>query len=125
MPEVPADLLKHRLIAFRDQQRRRLKGPDGDSFFDPRAALGRLVVDDGLTLKRATLTGAGISMNSLWSVHEEIKAGSLVRVLPDVQGAEATMLWLVYPKTNVLSPKVRAFMDFLIERFGRTPPWAF
>ena len=82
------------------------------------------MVDDGLTLKRATMTGAGISLNSLWSVHQEIEQGVLVHILPDLEGAEATMLWLVYPKANVLSPKVRVFMDFLLNRFGRNPPWA-
>ena len=32
-------------------------------------------------------------------------------------------LWLVYPKTNVLSAKVRVFMDFLLDRIGRAPAW--
>ena len=125
MPTTPDDLQHHRLIAFRNQQRRSLKASDGtSSFFDPQAANSRLMVDDGLTLKRATMTGAGISLNSLWSVHQEIEQGVLVHILPDLEGAEATMLWLVYPKANVLSPKVRVFMDFLLNRFGRNPPWA-
>lgn len=123
-PRTPEDLSRHRLIAFRDQRQRSLKGPDGGAgVFDPQAARSRLIVDDGLTLKRATLTGAGISLNSLWSVHSELASGDLVRILPGVQGADGHMLWLVYPKTNVLSPKVRVFMDFLIERLGRRPPW--
>ena len=123
-PQVPDDLSRHRLIAFRDLRRRPLKSVGGDAgAFDPHAVRSRLIVDDGLTLKRATLTGAGISLNSLWSVHEELKSGELVHVLPGIEGADDHKLWLVYPKTNVLSPKVRAFMDFLIERLGRRPPW--
>ncbi|MEM9139001.1 MAG: LysR substrate-binding domain-containing protein [Pseudomonadota bacterium] len=123
-PETPPDLNDHRLIAFRNQGQRPLAGPDGIAgSFSPHSARSGLIVDDGLTLKRATLTGAGISLNSLWSVHAELAAGELVRVLPDFEGAEDHMLWLVYPKTNVLSPKVRVLMDFLIERLGRHPPW--
>lgn len=125
VPQAPEDLSRHRLIAFRDQRQRLLKGAHGDAgVFDPLGAQSQLTVDDGLTLKRATLTGGGISLNSHWSVHSEIATGELVRVLSNVQGADDHMLWLVYPKTNVLSPKVRVFMDFLIERLGRRPPWS-
>lgn len=124
-PQSPDELSHHRLIAFRDQKQRSLKGPDGVAgVFSPLAAQSKLIVDDGLTLKRATLSGAGISLNSLWSIHSELEAGELVHVLPGVQGAEDYMLWLVFPKTNVLSPKVRVFMDFLIERLGRRQPWS-
>jgi hypothetical protein len=32
-------------------------------------------------------------------------------------------LWLVYPKSNVLTAKVRVFMDFLLEHVGQHPVW--
>jgi DNA-binding transcriptional LysR family regulator len=83
----------------------------------------RVVVDDGLSLKIATISGAGISMNSLWSAHREIAGGSLVRVLPDYQIDDQAALWLVYPKSNVLTAKVRVFIDFLLDRIGKSPPW--
>lgn len=123
-PETLSDLRKHKLIAFRDQKPRPLKNTGLEvGVFDPSAANTQLIVDDGLSQKCATLTGAGISLNSLWSVHAEISAGDLVHVLPEFDGADGNALWLIYPKTNVLSPKVRLFMDFLIENFGREPPW--
>ncbi len=31
-------------------------------------------------------------------------------------------LWLVYPKSNVLTAKVRVFIDFLVDRIGANPP---
>jgi DNA-binding transcriptional LysR family regulator len=83
----------------------------------------RVVVDDGLSLKIATISGAGISMNSLWSAHREIAGGSLVRVLPDYQIDDQAALWLVYPKSNVLTAKMRVFIDFLLDRIGKSPPW--
>ncbi|MEM0989145.1 MAG: LysR substrate-binding domain-containing protein [Pseudomonadota bacterium] len=122
VPQSPDDLSAHKLIAFRDGMRRPLRGPDGETgAFHPSGANTQLMVDDGLSLKLATMAGAGISLNSLWSVHAEIAVGSLVHVLPDYEGAESHVLWLVYPKTNVLSPKVRVFMDFLIERLRKLP----
>jgi DNA-binding transcriptional LysR family regulator len=32
-------------------------------------------------------------------------------------------LWLVYPKSNVLTAKVRVFMDFLLKHVGQHPVW--
>lgn len=124
VPLRPDDLGAHRLIAFGSPAPRRLVGADGRSAgFDPRQAGCRLVVDDGSSQKIATLAGAGISMNSLWSVHRELAEGTLVRVLPDYEIEDRTALWLVYPKSNVLTAKVRTFIDFLIERIGAAPAW--
>lgn len=123
-PAHPDDLTGHQLIAFKHQSARPLTGPDGAAGeFDPRRSRSRLILDDGLTQKLATVAGAGISINSLWSVHQDLQSGTLVQVLPGYEVADKSVLWLVYPKANVLSPKVRAFMDFLIERIGKAPAW--
>ena len=123
-PETPTDLVKHSLIAFRTREARPLKGPQGSSGrFEPTTAQNQLVMDDGQSQIRATLAGAGISLNALWSVHEELASGRLIRVLPGFEAAEDNVLWLIYPKSNVLSPKVRVFMDFLISKIGKSPPW--
>ncbi|MEM9148563.1 MAG: LysR family transcriptional regulator [Pseudomonadota bacterium] len=123
-PKHPDDLAEHRLVSFRDQTPRPLLGAEGQAgSFSPRLANSRLIVDDGLSQKQATLAGAGISLNSLWSVHGELREGLLVRVLPAYEIADRSVLWLVYPKANVLSAKVRVFMDFLLERIGKAQPW--
>lgn len=123
-PQRPGDLDHHHLVAFRDQAPIKLKHRDGRSDqFDPRDVSCRVVVDDGLSLKITTVAGAGISMNSLWSVHREIADGSLVRILPDYEIGDPVALWLVYPKSNVMTAKVRVFIDFLLEMIGKAPPW--
>lgn len=123
-PQHPDDLSAHQLIGFMGQAPRPLVGHGGEQArFDPRQAQCRLTVDDGNSQRVATVAGAGISANSLWSVHGALAEGSLVRVLPDYDVADQTVLWLVYPKSNVLTAKVRVFIDFLLERIGRAPPW--
>ncbi len=123
-PAHPRDLSTHQLIAFRHSSPRRLVGPGNtQGLFDPRQANCRVVVDDGASQKLATVAGAGISINSLWSVHREIAAGSLIRVLPDYEVEDQSALWLVYPKSNVLTAKVRTFIDFLLDRIGKSPVW--
>ncbi|NOD94487.1 LysR family transcriptional regulator [Ruegeria sp. HKCCD4884] len=123
-PKTPGDLTNHHLIAFQNRQPRPLTGLAGETaVFDPASAKGQLIIDDGQSQVRATLAGAGISLNALWSVHDHLKSGQLKRVLSDFEAAEANVLWLIYPKSNVLSPKVRVFMDFLITEVGARPPW--
>ena len=123
-PTDPADLAEHQLIAFRDQSAKRLVNDNGHfGQFDPRSANCRLLVDDGASLRIATVAGAGVSINALWSIHRELKTGSLVQVLPDYTVDEAAALWLVYPKANVITAKVRVFIDFLIDRIGKSPAW--
>jgi len=45
------------------------------------------------------------------------------RRLPDYTLDTHTVLWLVYPKSNVLTTKVRVFIDFLMEEIGNDPVW--
>ena len=96
VPESPADLENHNLIAFKDQIARDLVAANGErGQFNPSTASCRLTLDDGLSQKIATLSGAGGSMNSLWSVHSELRNGELIRVLPDFIVDDRSVLWLV------------------------------
>lgn len=122
MPDRPEDLAWHSLIAFGSHRDRMLVGADGTQAPFPQSQ-ARLIFDDGESHKRATIAGAGIAGNALWSVYRELQTGALIRVLPDYQLAEETALWLLYPQSNVLSAKVRVFMDFLLDKIGRAPPW--
>lgn len=81
-----------------------------------------LIIDDGETLKRATDAGAGIAINSLWSVRNELDPGHLIHVLPTWLSDERSVLWLVHPKSNILSANLRDPIAFLIERIDRSQP---
>ena len=96
-----------------------MRAGERSGHFNPRLAECRLMIDDGSSQKIATMAGAGISINSLWSVHQELTAGTLMRVLPDHVVDDHASLWLVYPKSNVLTAKVRIFIDYLIEKIGQ------
>lgn len=124
-PESIEDLLNHQVILFMDGGAINLKSSSNSSagIFPPSHCLKRVICDDGLSMKIATVSGAGISMNSRWSVHKEMKEGTLVRVLPDYEVDDDSAIWLVYPKSNVLTAKVRVFIDFLMENIGDRPVW--
>lgn len=125
-PKDPSDLTSHCVIAFQGLDTIDLLAPSGAPIeFDAKRAAHRLLINDGMTQKNATLSGAGISVCSQWLVHEEINNGSLVQVLPDFELQQKPSLWLIYPKSNVVSAKVRVFMDILIEEIGKKQVWTF
>ena len=125
IPTRPEDLTEHQLITFMNGPARNLTAVVGgrDCTFPPPQGRWRMVCDDGTSMRVATCAGVGISMNALWSVHREISDGTLVRVLPDYEVTDDAAIWLVYPKSNVLTAKTRAFIDFLVETIGRPPVW--
>ncbi|MDO6460499.1 LysR family transcriptional regulator [Granulosicoccaceae sp. 1_MG-2023] len=123
-PLHPDELQAHQLIAFKSRTPVAWAGPNGEKGqVEHRSARNRLIIDDGLSYKIATMAGAGIALHALWSVHRELAAGTLVQVLADYRMEEEPALWLVYPKSNVLTAKVRVFIDFLVQRIGEKPPW--
>jgi len=123
-PRTPEDLAGHGYIAWSGLAPRDLISSEGETaVLRPEAMNCRTILDDGDAQREATIAGAGLSINSLWSVAHEISAGRLVRVLPDWRANDQAVLWLVYPRSNVLTPKTRFFMDFLIGRLGNRPDW--
>lgn len=124
-PETPEDLTKHQLLVFMNAKARKLIAlSDQQQYtFPPANTKPRVVCDDGASLRIAAKAGLGICMSSLWNIHSELLDGSLVRVLPDYQIDDQSAVWLVYPKSNVLTAKVRVFIDYLLEKIGDPPIW--
>ena len=124
-PQTPSDLSDHALIAWSNLEPRALVNAQGETaLLDPTRMTCRTILDDGDAQREATLAGAGLSMNSLWNVAGEIAKGRLIRVLPEWKMNDQSVLWLIYPRTNVLTPKTRVFMDFLIGKLGNRSDWS-
>ena len=118
-PQFLADLAGHNYLAWANLSSKQLINVTNEiAELNPREMRCRNVFDDGTSLRMATLTGAGISINSRWSVAHEIARGKLIQILPDWKLNDSSFLWLFYPQSNVLTPKVRCFMDFLIRKLG-------
>ena len=81
-----------------------------------------LEANSGEFLKAACIAGKGVLVTPTFIVHDELERGRLVPVLPDVNWGSVNA-YVLYPHTRHLSAKVRAFTDFLVERFAGVPPW--
>ena len=124
-PKGPDDLGRHHLLTFMNGTARKLSasGDKPPCTFPPPDARNRVTCDDGASMRLAAKAGVGISMSSNWNIYQDIQNGSLVRVLPDYEVDDQSAIWLVYPKSNVLTTKVRVFIDFLLEKIGNPPIW--
>lgn len=119
-PETPEDLPGHDFLAWANAAPRSLIHTNGQqATLDPGKMTCRTILDDGASQRLATIAGCGLSVNSLWSVAHEVAANRLVHVLPDWRLNDSSVLWLIYPRSYVLTPKVRCFMDFLLENLAR------
>jgi len=97
-----------------------LRGPDGREHAVH--VRGRLQSNSGEVIRDAALAGEGIALLSTWHVCDDLRADRLRSVLPDYSLPESG-IYAVMPQRRLVLPRVRAFVEFLSEAFGRTPPW--
>ncbi|MDQ0139844.1 LysR family transcriptional regulator [Cupriavidus necator] len=124
MPRTPQDLARHDCLLLVGSQGRQDVWRLGDGAGGEVAVRvrGRIEANTGELLADAALAGFGIALHSAWHVCADLQAGRLVQVLPDYPLAD-TGIYAVMPQRRLVPPRVRAFVDFLAERFGDNPPW--
>jgi DNA-binding transcriptional LysR family regulator len=88
---------------------------------------GSFRANDSEALLSAASANLGLALLPTWLLGEDIRAGRLVPLLSAwecsiAQGPERA-IWGVYPPKKTVSPKVRAFLTFFSERFGKPPYW--
>jgi len=112
-PTVPADLARHNYLAYSlalQTTELTFIGPHGQA--EQVAVSGNLQSNSGMVVCDAVRAGLGITASASFVVHEDLRRGDLVRLLPDYR-LQARDLYALYPQNRHLSPKVRAFVDFL------------
>ena len=122
-PRVPDDLAKHRCLGYAYRAVRDV-WPFRDADGTPREVRisANLVSNNGRFLAGIAAAGGGIAQEPDFIVADDLVGG---RLLPLLQAyAPAPMpIYAVYPSRRHLSAKVRAFVDFIAERFARDAPW--
>jgi DNA-binding transcriptional LysR family regulator len=81
----------------------------------------RVTVADAEAALQLALQGAGIMRLSDLIVGPLVRAGQLVPLLTDTHHVEPVPLSAVYLAGRHRLPKVRVFLDFLVERFAHAP----
>lgn len=81
----------------------------------------RISVDNATVALQLALAGAGIVRTSDLTVGSAVREGRLVQLFADSHVIEPTPISAVYPFGRHRMLTVRAFIDFLLERFGQSP----
>ncbi len=83
---------------------------------------GPLDCSDGQVLHDWCLAGFGIAWRSTWEVQGEIAAGRLIEVLTEF-AAPPNGIYAVFPQRKHMPLRVRLWIDFLKESYGRPQFW--
>lgn len=122
-PASPDDLKSHECLCYSNvglAQEWRFVRPDGRPW--PVEVHGRLHANNGDALRAAALRGFGLAVLPSFLIGDDVQNGTLIPVLTAFMPQDSAV-HAVYPHARHLSPKVRAFVDFLAERFGPDPYW--
>lgn len=118
-PLAPEDIEHHRVLALSQTRRgaRYVWSLTDGAVMREFELQPVMVSNDPFMLRGALVSGLGIGLTSLPVAREAIADGRLRRVLvpwhaPDIE------LNALYPGGRALTPKVRAFIDFLAERLS-------
>jgi DNA-binding transcriptional LysR family regulator len=128
-PQTPVDLAQHNCLCYAQGPGRifwRFKDEHGTQDEEVR---GTLRSNNAETLVEAAIRGAGVVVLPTWLVGEHLRAGRLRPILtryrygrPGQHFAVAD-IFAVYLPNRSGSPKVKSFIDALIEHIGRKPYW--
>ena len=119
-----ADLKQHTCLHYGSLpagNRWQLLGPSGENQVQ---VTGSYCSNNGEVLCQAAVAGMGVVLLPLFIVGADLRAGRLVRVLPEYQ-ARPLSLQLLYAPNRHLSERIRVFVKYMQATFGEQPPWAF
>lgn len=122
-PQTPAELVEHNVITFRYQASAthwHFRNSDGKE--ESVALQASLQMNNSLAIREAVLQGVGITRTPTFVVGKDLRSGALQAVLKNYRCPEPA-IQAVYPDKRHLSPKVRAFIDFMAERVSDPAPW--
>jgi DNA-binding transcriptional LysR family regulator len=123
MPETPEDLREQPCLVYGN-----LADPSKWVYQDSAGGRHRVDVKVAMTatsgdfLCAAAVNGLGIALQPTFIAGDAIRRGKLVPILTEYEWP-VTPAYAVYPPTRHLSYRVRAFIDFLVNKFDGTPYW--
>jgi len=131
VPQQPEDLAGHECLAFAIQQRDDVwyhrTGHSSAGEAVPIRINSHFRANDSEALLRAALDGLGIGLLPAWVLTEDLRSGRLTQLIPQrcwsISPGPEPAIHAVYPPKKTVSPKVRAFVNFIAKQFGSPPYW--
>lgn len=122
IPRTPKDLSGHNCIRFRSVGSKRLLQWEfqKDGKFFVQDVLGNLILNDPAGTCHAVVEGRGLGQIPGFLAVPLVETGQLTPVLLDYVSQSRT-IYVCYPTRKYLAPRIRAFIDFLIEKLRDNP----
>lgn len=120
-PQTIEDLMHHRAVGLRSITTGAItpfefltaSGPRRVEVAAPFSVTGTETFLDGVRL------GLGLAQMPLFHIERDLAAGRLVQVLPD-EPLQPGPVSVLYPRNRQLAPRVRLFIDWVVQRFSRS-----
>lgn len=124
-PASPKDLAGHNCLFYSHVGDEAQWSFQRDGAVEAVTVRGTFVATSSIALKEAAMAGIGIALLPTFVAGPELAAGGLERLLPAYlpSGNFGQAIYAVYFQNKYLSPKVRAFIEFLVDRLGPKPYW--
>jgi LysR family transcriptional regulator for bpeEF and oprC len=118
---APADLLRHACVAYLSLERDvQVEWQFVKSLVRHRVKLTpKLLVHGTDALREAGLAGCGIIRLNAWNVDDELRSGTLVRILPNWECPGGPPMVAIYRKTRPIIPQVNVTVRYLADAFQR------
>lgn len=120
-PRSPADLEHHNCITFRDHPGQNVWKFRGQSGSVEVRVSGSFFAKSADALTAAAVAGLGLVLLPDWNMGLELRQKQLEVVLSKYDAVpKASPIWAVHSHLKHMPPKIRTFIDFLVERFAKT-----
>ncbi len=80
---------------------------------------GNFTVNSGEALYQSVLAGLGIGRVTQFLASSAIQSGQLIHLLKEYEDANDVGVYAIFPSNRYLLPKVRCFVEFLVQSFSK------
>lgn len=115
-PKTASDLSTHQCLGFNFRRAAPVWPIRESGRVIDHVAHGPLLANNGDTVRRLALAGAGLARLADFHVREDLAAGRLVEVLSDVVEPDEEPIHAVYASSAQMPQRVRVFLDFVVPR---------
>lgn len=119
-PDTPDELDRHNCLRFnfaRAQDEWMFRDPETGAAVS-RAVSGNLFANNGQVMRELALRGLGIAYVGQFHVQPDLDDGGLVELLMSHKAHNPELIHAVFADHEHLAARIRAFVDFLVERIG-------
>ncbi|GBQ89969.1 LysR family transcriptional regulator [Gluconobacter albidus] len=115
-PESVSDLERHRCLGFNFRRAAPVWPLQDRGRIVDRIVRGPLLANNGETVRRAAIRGAGLARLAEYHVRKDLMAGRLVEVLADTGTRDEEEIHALYQGGKRVPQRIRAFLDFVVPR---------